>query len=161
MNQLDDTDIKILQVLQVEGRIPITQLSAQLDIPHATIRDRIRKLEQARIIEGYKAVINPENAGLLITCLVHIKIDQRLELDMQDTIETLMNTEEVSEFFVLTGETDVSVLIHARDIDHLRQIIYDKLKAIPGFERANTGVVLASGSRPIALAVQPESPDRE
>ncbi len=159
LNQLDDTDIKILQVLQVEGRIPITQLSAQLDIPHATIRDRIRKLEQGGVIEGYRAVINPEKAGLLITCLVHVKIDQRLELDIQDTIDTLMNTEEVSEFFVLTGETDISVLIHARDIDHLRHIIYDKLKAIPGFERANTGVVLAYGTRPITLPVLPESPD--
>jgi DNA-binding Lrp family transcriptional regulator len=151
VNQLDSTDINILNALQADGRIPITQLSDQLGIPHATIRDRIRKLERSGVIQGYKAVINPEKAGLLISCLVQITIDQRLELDIEDTIDTLLSIDQVSQFFVLTGETDIAVLIHARDVDHLRTIIYDKLKAVPGFERENTGVVLATGSKPINL----------
>jgi DNA-binding Lrp family transcriptional regulator len=148
---MDEVDIKILRILQQEGRIPITQLSAQLEIPHATLRDRIRKMERAGVIDGYKAVIDPVKVGLLITGFVQITLDHRLQSSLQETITTLMSIEEVSEFYVLTGETDIFVRIHARDIDHLRQIIFEKLNRIPGFQRSDTGVVLASGRKCFAI----------
>lgn len=151
MSQLDSTDVKILRMLQSEGRIPITQLSAHLDVPHATIRDRIRKLETEGVIEGYQAVINPAQVGLPITGFVQITLDHRLQTSLQQTIDTLMNIQEVSEFYVLTGETDIFVRIHATGMDHLREIIFEKLNRIPGFQRSNTGVVLASGRKCIAL----------
>jgi DNA-binding Lrp family transcriptional regulator len=151
VSQLDSTDVKILRMLQSEGRIPITQLSAHLDVPHATIRDRIRKLESEGVIEGYQAVINPAQVGLPITGFVQITLDHRLQTSLQQTIDTLMNIQEVSEFYVLTGETDIFVRIHATGMDHLREIIFEKLNRIPGFQRSNTGVVLASGRKCLAL----------
>lgn len=155
MSQLDSIDLKILQILQSEGRIPITQLSAQLDTPHATIRDRIRKMEADGVIEGYQAVVNPDQVGLPITGFVQITLDHRLQTSLQETIDTLMDIKEVSEFYVLTGETDIFVRIHASDMDHLRRIIFEKLNRIPGFQRLNTGVVLSSGRKCITLSDQP------
>jgi DNA-binding Lrp family transcriptional regulator len=155
VNQLDATDVKILRTLQSEGRIPITQLSAQLGVPHATIRDRIRKLETEGVIEGYQAVINPAQVGLSITGFVQITLDHQLQTSLQQTIDTLMNIPEVSQFYVLTGETDIFVRIHATDMDHLREIIFEKLNRIPGFQRSNTGVVLASGRKCIAIRKEP------
>ena len=151
VSHLDSIDVKILRILQREGRIPITQLSAHLNIPHATVRDRIRKMESEGVIEGYEAVIKPARIGLSITGFVQITLDHRLQTSLQHTIDALMSIPEVSEFHVLTGETDIFLRIHATDMDHLRDIIFEKLYKMPGFQRSNTGVVLASGKKCIRI----------
>ena len=56
MYKLDDTDIRILRILQTDTKLPLTQLSEQLGIPHGTIRDRIRKMEDAGVIESLSLI---------------------------------------------------------------------------------------------------------
>lgn len=151
MEKLDALDIQIIDILQSEGRIPVTQIGARIDVPHPTVRDRIRRLEEEGVIEGYAAVINPAKVGYLISCLVQVSMEQNLELD--ETLAVLRGIDEVTEFLVLTGATDIAVRVYARDIDHLRDIIYRKIKSIPGFIRSNTQVVLASGTAPISFSM--------
>ena len=149
MYKLDNLDVKLLVALQTDGRIPLTQLSAQLRVPHGTIRDRIRKLENAGVIERYTAVINPARAGYLINCFIEMTLDHQVEVSR--AIDALMKIEEVREIHLLTGEVDVFVEIWARDIEHLRSILYDKLTAVPGMVRTTTLVVLNKQVKPIPL----------
>jgi len=150
----DNLDIKLLLALQADGRIPLTQLSAQLGVPHGTIRDRIRKLENAGVIERYTAVINPAKAGYLINCFIEMTLDHQVEVSQ--AIDALMKIEEVREIHLLTGEVDVFVEIWATDIEHLRHILYDKLTAVPGMVRTTTLVVLDKQVKPIPLRPQTE-----
>ena len=152
MDRLDELDIQIIDILQSEGRIPVTQIGARIDVPHTTVRDRIQRLEEEGVIERYAAVINPAKAGYLISCLVHVTMEQKMELE--EIISVLRGIDEVTEFLVLTGGTDIAVRVYSRDIDHLRDIIYRKIKSIPGFIRSNTQVVLASGTTPITFPVE-------
>jgi DNA-binding Lrp family transcriptional regulator len=154
MYELDDTDAKILQALQTDGRIPLTQLSTQLDIPHGTLRDRIRKMENAGVIERYTAVISPAKVGCHINCFVELTLDHQVEIG--GAIKALMNMEEVTEIHTLTGEIDALVRIWARDIEHLRQILYDKFATIPGMVHTNTVVVLSTQVKPLPLLMQGE-----
>ncbi len=147
MYNLDSTDIKILQALQSDGRVPLTQLSDQLGIPHATLRDRIRKLENAGVIERYAAVINPAKVGFMVTCSVELTLDHQVETGR--TLAALMNIEEVVTVHLLTGATDALVQIWAKDLEHLRQILYDKFGNIPGMIRTTTSVVLDTRVKPI------------
>jgi Lrp/AsnC family transcriptional regulator for asnA, asnC and gidA len=156
MYQLDSLDARILQVLQTDGRIPMTKLSEQLNIPHGTLRDRIRKMEQAGVIERYTAVINPARMGYLIECFVELVLDHQVETSR--AIEALRNIDEVTEIDILTGETDALVRIWARDVEHLRQILYDKFTAIPGLVRTNTLVVLSAWEKPVPLSAQLAKP---
>jgi Lrp/AsnC family transcriptional regulator, leucine-responsive regulatory protein len=152
MDKLDKLDIQIIDILQSEGRIPVTQIGARIDVPHTTVRDRIQRLEEEDVIERYAAVINPAKVGYLISCLVHVTMEQKM--DLEETISVLRGIDEVTEFLVLTGGTDIAVRVYSRDIDHLRDIIYRKIKSIPGFIRSNTQVVLASGTTPITFPVE-------
>jgi Lrp/AsnC family transcriptional regulator for asnA, asnC and gidA len=68
-----------------------------------------------------------------------------------------MKIEEVREIHLLTGEVDVFVEIWARDIEHLRSILYDKLTAVPGMVRTTTLVVLNKQAKPIPLLPQAEN----
>ncbi len=155
MYKPDNLDIKLLLALQADGRMPLTQLSAQLGVPHGTIRDRIRKLENAGVIERYTAVINPAKAGYLINCFIEMTLDHQVEVSR--AIDALMKIEEVREIHLLTGEVDVFVEIWARDIEHLQHILYDKLTAVPGMVRTTTLVVLDKQVKPIPLLPQTEN----
>jgi DNA-binding Lrp family transcriptional regulator len=149
MDRLDDLDLQIIDILQVEGRIPVTQIGTRINVPHTTVRDRIQRLEEEGVIEGYTAVINPTKLGYLISCLVHVTMDQKMELE--DMIDVLADIDEMTEFLVLTGGTDIAVRLYARDIDHLRDTVYRKIKTIPGFIRSNTQIVLTSGVSPLIV----------
>ena len=149
MYKLDDTDIKILHILQKDFRLPLTQLSEQLGIPHGTSRDRIRKMEEAGVIERYATILNPANLGFLLNCFVEVTLDQRV--DNKRAIEALLEIEEVTEIHTLTGDVDAFVRIWARDVEHLRQILYDKFTNIPGMVRTNTIIVLDTRAKPLPL----------
>jgi DNA-binding Lrp family transcriptional regulator len=149
MDKLDRLDVQIIGILQTEGRIPITQIGARIGVPHTTVRDRIQRLEDEGIIEGYTVKINPAKLGYLVSCLVHVTVEQRLQLE--ETIAFLRDIDEVTEYLVLTGNTDIAVRLYARDVDHLREIIYNKIMTIPGFMRSNTQLVLTSGTEPITI----------
>ncbi len=142
MYPLDHLDIQILEALQTDGRATMAQLSERLDIPHATLRDRIRKMENAGVIEGYTAIINPAQVGFPITCFIELVLDHRVETGR--AVKALMAIEEVTEVYLLTGETDALVRIWARDVAHLREILYDRFVKIPGLVRTNTLMVLGT-----------------
>ena len=142
MTQLDELDMRILEILQKDGRMALTRLSAHLDVPHTTIRDRLKKLEGGGVIERYVAVLDPARVGLPISAFVMVTLDQRLET--APAVAALMDVAEVGEAFLLTGDVDVLIRIWARDVEHLRQIVYEKLSMVPGLVRTNTVVILDS-----------------
>ncbi len=152
MYKLDDTDVKILNVLQVDGRLPLTQLSEHLGIPHGTVRDRIRKMEEAGVIERYAAILNPVKIGFLLNCFVELTLDHQVETSR--AIDALLKIEEVTEIHILTGDVDAFVRIWARDVEHLRHILYDKFTNIPGMLRTNTIMVLGTQAKPLPLPAQ-------
>ena len=149
MYPLDGTDVKILRKLQADARLPLTQLGEQLGIPHSTVRDRVRKMEEAGVIEGYSVTINPAQAGFLIDCFVEVTLDHRVETTK--SLKALAKFDEVIELHLLTGEIDVLARICARDIEHLRDILYNKLTRVPGLVRTNTLVILGAQVKPLAL----------
>ena len=156
MYKLDNTDVKILHILQTDVKLPLTQLSEQLGIPHGTVRDRVRKMEEAGVIECYAAILNPAKLGFLMNCLVEVTLDQQVENSL--AIEALLKIEEVTEIHTLTGDVDAFVRIWARDVEHLRQILYDKFTNIPGMVRTNTIIVLGTHTKPLPLPAQDKDP---
>jgi Lrp/AsnC family transcriptional regulator for asnA, asnC and gidA len=157
MYKVDNIDIKILRVLQTDFRLPLTQLSEQLGIPHGTVRDRIRKMEEAGVIERYATIINPAKLGFLLNCFVEVTLDQMIENN--SAIEALLKIEEVTEIHTLTGNVDAFVRIWARDVEHLREILYDKFTNIPGMIRTNTIIVLDTQAKPLPLPAQDNDTD--
>ncbi|MCX6068271.1 MAG: Lrp/AsnC family transcriptional regulator [Chloroflexi bacterium] len=156
MIKLDDTDVKILRILQTDVRIPLTQLSEQLGVPHGTVRDRIRKMEEAGVIECYATVLNPVKLGFLMNCLVQVTLDQQVE--NSQVIDALLKIDEVTEIQLLTGDVDTLVRIWARDVEHLRQILYEKFTSIPGIVRTNTIIVLGTHVKPLPLPAPDKDP---
>jgi len=123
---------------------------------YGTVRDRIRKMEDAGVIERYATILNPANLGFLLNCFVEVTLDQQVENN--SAIEALLKIEEVTEIHTLTGNMDAFVRIWARDVEHLRRILYDKFTNIPGMVRTNTIIVLGTHAKPLPLPVQDKDP---
>ncbi len=149
MHKLDKLDKQILTILQKDGRASHVNIARQLGVGHTRVRDRVLRMEEAGVIEGYQAVINPATLGQGVFCIVQLKTDQRL--DFANMIEEVLDIDEVVEVTNVTGDVDAHISIWARDVPHLRRILYDKLSILPAHRNTNTSIVLKRWTKPLGL----------
>lgn len=140
MVQLDELDKKILALLQKNGRATHMEIARQLSVGHTRVRDRILRMEEAGVITGYRAVINPQVLGFGIHCVILVEVDQQHDFDT--FVADLMKMDEVVEVVNLTGEYDVIVRIWARDLAHLRSVLYNEISTLPAHVRTLSNMVL-------------------
>ena len=149
LHKLDELDRQILMILQQDGRASNVSIAKKLRTGHTRIRDRIKRMEDAGIIKGYRAVINPALLGQGILCIVQMKVDQSLDFDQ--LIKQVLNIPEVVEIVNVTGQFDAHIRVWARDVSHLRDILYNKLSALPAHESTNSTIVLERWDKPLGL----------
>lgn len=154
MYKLDDLDRQILEILQRDGRATHVNIAKQLGVGHTRVRDRVIRMEEAGVIEGYRVVINPAVLGQGVLCIVQLQTDQRLDFDRM--IEQILNIDEVVEVANVTGEVDAHIRIWARDVPHLREILYDKLSVLPAHRNTNSTIVLRRWTKPLGLGTLTE-----
>ena len=73
IKRLDPTGLKILKILQKEGRIPLSQLARQVNLTAPAVAERVRLMERSGIILGYSAEINPDKAGLPVRAFIRLR----------------------------------------------------------------------------------------
>lgn len=149
MYQLDDLDRQILNILQHDGRASNVSIAKQLGVGHTRVRDRILRMEEAGVIEGYRVLLNPVALGQGILCIVQLKVDQGY--DFTQFVEQLLEWDEVVEVVNITGDFDAHVRVWARDVAHLRDILYNKLSALPAHKSTNSTLVLQRWEKPFGL----------
>ncbi|MFD1599075.1 Lrp/AsnC family transcriptional regulator [Halobellus rarus] len=139
--ELDETDRAILRILQSEARAPFSEIARRIDMSSATVHDRVGRMDEEGVIEGYHAKIDPRAVGLGTSALVGLRIEQGRETD---ALERLREIEGVQEIHLTTGEWDVVLRLYAEDTDGLRELMFDEISRIEGFSRSQTMVILAS-----------------
>jgi DNA-binding Lrp family transcriptional regulator len=147
MNALDDLDLAILAELEQNARMPISELARRLDSPNSTIRDRIRGLEESGVIQGYTAIINPGKLGLGIKAIIQASRAQSVSLE--DFYTEAVEFPEVTCMQLVTGETDQLITVHVHDVEHLKEVIFHKVGALPGLTKSNTTIVLEERNLPL------------
>jgi Lrp/AsnC family transcriptional regulator for asnA, asnC and gidA len=147
MHPLDKLDLAILSELESNARIVVTELARRLGSPTSTIRDRIQRLEEEEVIIGYTTIINPRKLGLGIKAVIKVKRadNYSLENSLYEPAKLL----EVTKVQTLTGDTDELITIYARDVDDLKDIIYNKIGSLSGLSWLSTGIVLDEISSPL------------
>lgn len=152
MHALDDLDLSILSKLESNAKITLLELARQLGAPRSTIRERIQRLERSGVIKGYTAVIDPGKLGFGIKVMVQVTRDQRVT--METYISEMISVPEVTHVQLISGETDELVTIYVRDVDHLRDVLYNKIGSLPGVMRTSTAVVLYEQAVPFTSRYQ-------
>jgi Lrp/AsnC family leucine-responsive transcriptional regulator len=106
-------------------------------------------MEEAGVITGYQAVVDPLALGQGILCIVQLKVDQGL--DFIELVNQLLQIGEVVEVSNVTGQFDAHIRIYARDVAHLRDILYNKLSELPAHKSTSSTIVLKQWRKPLGI----------
>jgi Lrp/AsnC family transcriptional regulator for asnA, asnC and gidA len=132
---LDETDREILRILQADARTPFSEVAREIDMSSATVHDRVNRMEEAGVIEGYHAKIDPTAVGLGISAIVGLRVE---------TLERLTSIGGVQEVHLTTGQWDVMMRVFAADAENLRELMFETIAKMDGFDRSQTMVILGT-----------------
>lgn len=115
----DDTDWRILDVLQREGRATFAELARAVSMSSSAVTERVRRLEEAGIIDGYAAVVDPERLGLPVLAFVRLRYPHGNYKPFHDLLGT---TPEIVEAHHVTGDDCFVLKVTARSMKHLETV---------------------------------------
>jgi Lrp/AsnC family transcriptional regulator for asnA, asnC and gidA len=131
---LDETDLKILEILRKDGRATFAEIAGQLKVSPGMIRQRYNRL----VDQGYLKVVaitNPVHRGLKTMALIGVRTDGNQMLKVADKIGKL---KEVVYLVVVSGRYDLMLEVFCRDHEDLLNFVTEKLYAIDGVRETET-----------------------
>ena len=144
---IDEIDWKILKELQENARISFAELGRRIGLTTPAIIERVRKLEDAKIITGYRAEIDTAKVGLPIVAFIRMSITG---IDYSHIIETVKESNEILECHRATGGDSFVMKVAVSSVEHLQNII-DKLTP---YGITTTSIVLSSPVKQRTIEVQ-------
>ena len=127
---LDVTDKKLLNLLQQDSKQTTKQLSLQLNLSVTAVYERIKKLEKAKVIQKYVAIVNKNKIEKSFLVFCHIKLMQHSKDHVTTFEREVLKLEEVSECFHVSGAYDYILKVYVKDMDEYREFMVKKLTAI-------------------------------
>ena len=141
-DRLSVNDIRILEVLQKDGRRPYAELGAEVGMSGPSAHERVKKLEARGVIRGYAAVVDPDAVGLGI--LAFSWITQAPGTAPVDLTADFAAIPEIEECHHIAGEADYLIKVRARDTRDLERILR-QVQATQHVFTTETDVVFSSG----------------
>jgi Lrp/AsnC family leucine-responsive transcriptional regulator len=147
-NGLDEVDIKLLAELQRNGRATYAELAAAVGLKPPGTHDRVRRLEERGVIQGYTARLASRQVGVQLVAFVSCftTADERSE-EFTAAVSALL---EVAEVHSVAGDESYILKVFTRSTSHLDELL-SRLRTIPGVGRTKTTVVLATPFERVGL----------
>ncbi len=136
---IDDIDYQILSILQDKARIPNVEVARQVGMAPSAVLERIRKLEDRGIIEGYEVRLNPQpfHQGLMAFVQVSVQSSCHTSLAIQ-----LSNVTGVQDVHQVAGEDGYLLKLRVADNGELGRVIAEEICPLPGVQQTRTSIVL-------------------
>ncbi len=151
--QIDERDRKLLDLLQQDCRLSNTELAEKVGMSSSACWRRVRALEEAGIIAGYSAIVQPRRLGLTFQAIVHVQLTRHDPAALETFKRAVSSRREVQDCFATTGQADYHMRVICADIDAYNHFLEDFLFQLPAVRSAQTNVVLKEIARAGALAV--------
>jgi Lrp/AsnC family leucine-responsive transcriptional regulator len=118
---LDARDLEIVSALQDDARATYAEVASRVGMSASAVHDRVRKLEDAGVIRGYRAVVSPEAIGLFVTALIAVTpLDPQQPDDLPDRVREFS---EVQDCYSVAGEANYILKVRTRTTGHLEELI--------------------------------------
>jgi Lrp/AsnC family leucine-responsive transcriptional regulator len=138
---VDEVDRRLLLAVRSSGRATYAELGRAVGLSAPAVHERVRRLEQAGVITGYHAAVDPLAVGLGVTALVSIYQTEAAEQD--DVAESLRGVREIEDCWFVAGDEAFIVKVRTTDVDALEHVLA-ALRRLPGVARTRTTVVLST-----------------
>lgn len=144
-------DARILALLQAQGRLSNVDLAQQVALSPSPCLRRVRQLEEAGLIRGYVALLDPRKVGLGLQAYVNVSLDKRRESAVLAFHAAMQSAPEVLTCIALTGEMDYLLHVVAEDLEHFSRFLMDRLLKLEGVANVKSSFVLQAVKDTTAL----------
>lgn len=160
MNELDKTDIRILQALQQNGRLTNVELAEFAALSPSPCLRRLKQLEESGVIRRYAALLSPEAVGLGLQAVIRVTV-KKDQAAREKFTEAVQSWKEVLNCLALTGESDYMLQAYFVDMADFSHFILEVLLALPFVSDAKSSFVLKEIKHTTALPLKhlPQFPE--
>ena len=148
---LDRIDLKILDVLQRDGRISMTDLAERVNLSATPCSERVKRLEREGIIMGYYARVNPAALGKSLLVFLEIKLSTKSDDVFEKVKKELEYVPEVMECHLVSGDFDYLIKARIAQMADYRTLLGDILLTLPGAQESRSYIVMEEVKENFAL----------
>jgi DNA-binding Lrp family transcriptional regulator len=136
---LDEVDHAILAALRADGRLSMIELAQRAGISRGSAYTRFERLRREGVIKGFTARLDPRRLGLTVAAYVNLNVVQD---EWRAVRGHLLAMSEVEHVALVAGRSDFVVLVRARDVEDLREVVIERLHKVPGVRSTLTTLIL-------------------
>lgn len=151
MTALDRTDLRLLAVLQTEGRITNAELAERVNLSPSACLRRLQRLEADKVITGYAAQVDPQVVGLGLQAFVRVQLVKHEAAMIERFVERIGGWDEVVACHALTGDMDYLLHVFVADLADFSRFLLDRLLNDAGVADVNSSFVLRTVKRSPSL----------
>ena len=138
---IDQIDLKILYILQTDGRRRLADIADEVDLSAPAVMERVKKLEASGVIQGYQALIDGKKVGKDITAFIGVSIGN--QRDMERFANQMMRYRDVLECHHVTGDESFILKVRLANTAALEKLLAE-IRSVEGVTRTVTKVVLST-----------------
>lgn len=143
MEGLDDIDLRLLRILGNNSSYTIKELATQVNLSPTPVLQRVKRLENNGYIKKYIALLNPEkfSQGFIVFC--NIKLKRHDKKIGNQFVKDILNIDEVTECYNVSGDYDFILKVFARDMKHYQDFVFNKLGSVESIGSTHSTFVMA------------------
>ena len=154
MRKLYRIDRMILDILQNEGRIAISELASRVNLSTTPCSERVKRLEREGIIMGYHARLNPKHLDRNLLVFLEISLSAKSGDVFEQVAKDLMEIPEVQECHLISGDFDYLVKARLKEMSAYRRLLGDLLKKLPSSASSHSYIVMEEIKESLYLDVR-------
>jgi Lrp/AsnC family leucine-responsive transcriptional regulator len=142
MTQLDGFDLKMLDVLAVEGRISVTDLARRVGLSKSPVQARLKRLEDEGVIRGYRALVDPIRLGRDHVAFVEVKLSDTREAALAAFNAGVLRVPEIEQCHMIAGSFDYLLKVRTGSMSAYRAVLAEKVSTLPHVANTSTYVAM-------------------
>lgn len=139
---LDRFDQAILRILAAEGRIPVVDLARRVGLSKSPVQARVKRLEEAGVIAGYRAVLDPVKMGQAHVAFVEVRLSDTREAALQAFNRAVLAVPEIEQCHMIASRFDYLLKVRTGDIADYRRVLAERISALPHVAQTSTYVAM-------------------
>ncbi len=142
MTELDSFDRAILRELSADGRISVMELARRIGLSKSPTQARVKRLEEAGVILGYRALLDPIRMGQAHVAFVQLRLSDTREAALQAFNRAVAAIPEIEQCHMIAGGFDYLLKVRTADIADYRRVLAERLSALPHVAATSTYVAM-------------------
>lgn len=141
-SRLDSFDRRILAVLSVEGRLPVTELARRVGLSKSPVQARLRRLEETGVIRGYRALVDQVRLGRDHVAFVEVRLDDTRERALSAFNVAVLKVPEVEQCHMIASSFDYLLKVRCASITDFRHVLAERISTLPHVASTSTHVAM-------------------